>query len=132
MPKSKLPPLNTILELYQTKSINQIAELCGVSRQAVWQQLAPLNLPSKKRDPNKQAKIKLIKQLRAEGLSFDEIGKSLGLSGGFCRQIALDAGLDTTRRLKPIGCPACSTRPYAKGLCRNCYHRDRRRRNKGR
>lgn len=26
-------------------------------------------------------------------------------------------------RLKPIGCEQCKTRPYAKGLCRNCHAR---------
>jgi transposase len=29
--------------------------------------------------------------------------------------------------LKPIGCARCITHPWAKGLCRNCYERARRR-----
>ena len=59
--------------------------------------------------------------------TLQEIAAELDISKSAVHYRLSEAGVDTGRRLKPIGCKMCIIEPYAHGLCRNCYVRARRR-----
>ena len=70
-----------------------------------------------------------------EGKTFEQIGRILGITRGAARTFAITNGLYTPAAHQyaygiPIGCRLCTLQPYARGLCKHCYARFQRRRQK--
>jgi hypothetical protein len=94
----KLPDINKLIELYQTYSTIEIAAMYGTSWQAVAEQLRKAGATKEKRAKQKKAKEELQK-LKSQA-----------------------------RIEKFTNCQRCKTDPYAKGLCKTCYERLRKKR----
>jgi hypothetical protein len=73
--------------------------------------------------------IKQILALRDQGQTLKAICAKTGLRYPVVYFYAINKGvrLSGDNHLKPIGCKMCATKPYAKGLCINCYQRSWRR-----
>jgi len=125
----KIPLPEELAKLYETHSISEIAEKYNVTKSGVSDQLRKIDATSQKKDKVIRERSQNIEQLRKEGLTFQEIDKKLGLSSGYSSRLARKYGLNT---LLPIGCLECTTKPYAKGLCKNCYYKHLRRKSRSR
>lgn len=125
-PNRKLPELAVILELYKDHSLRQIARIYDCSIEAVAVQLRRTDAIEKKRETYREGKKKKLIRLRAKGKSFAEIARELRIGTYLCRVLAEEAGL-APGPFKPIGCSRCETDHYARGMCRLCYARSRRR-----
>lgn len=82
-------------------------------------------------NPHLRVKTEVIVQMFMErGMSLQAIADEVGLSKSTVYWRLVRAGVETSRQLKPVGCPRCKTEPYARDLCHACYVRDRKRKRK--
>lgn len=78
-----------------------------------------------KRQESKQAKALLESSGLIDQLPDRELTKMFGVHTTQLWELRRESGM--MKLPKPIGCEECPENPYAKGLCRNCYERNRRR-----
>jgi DNA-binding CsgD family transcriptional regulator len=102
--------------LEEGKTVTETGAHFGVSRQRVQQIAAANNVFLKFR------KTRAVEQFPDLGRMTDrEAANVLNVSP--MTVFAVRKKLGVRRYLRPIGCEECQRKPYAKGMCRNCYAR---------
>jgi hypothetical protein len=136
MPKKCLPSLQKLMELFQTHTIQQLADLYQVKETTIARKIAEAKRLKIYTNPAKQHRNQQISQMLAEGKSFPQIAKILNVkSPDSLRAYATRNGLysPSTKQhayTRPIGCRLCAIEPYLRGLCRQCHSRYHNRRAK--
>lgn len=129
---------NAIVKALLDGHLNQaeVARQYGLSRERIRQYVANWEEETGNKIPiNKlsESKKKLKERIIQSGLLgsmpdhqvADEIG---GSNDSFVRKIRRKFGIFSFASTRPLTCPSCLTKPYARGLCKNCYTRDLRKR----
>ena len=100
--------------LQEGASITKVGQQWGISRQRVHQILGP-GVVKKERYANY---IQLLGKV-----SDTEWGRKVGVGAYVARRLRAERGIP--KYALKIGCDQCEKEVYAKGLCRNCYARNR-------
>src|SRR5688572_19260429 len=121
MPRKRLPPLEKLMELFQTHSISQLAEMFQVTELTISRKIAEAKRQHIYSNPAKQQRNEQIKKMLAEGKNFPQIAKILGVRRDAVRNYAIRHGLYTPATGQhqytiPIGCRLCVLVPYLRGL----------------
>lgn len=133
MPKEQLPDHKALLNLFQSHSVAEIAQMFGVSEKTVIEKIAEARHKRIVLNPVKEERYNQMKKWLAEGKNFTQIARLLNISPASARQYAIKHELHSppTGELLyglPISCRQCVVKPYCRGLCKPCYQRFRRRR----
>lgn len=118
------PSRDELIDLVHKKSVRDIAKMYGVTSQAVYYWLRDNQINYTAIKYRLELALKdIIIVLRKEGHPWHKISK---ITGTNALRWARLFGLETEQPQKPIGCNKCIAEPYAKGLCKACYERQRR------
>ncbi len=115
----KLPDIETLLELKKRFTLEQIAQMFGVTRQYVW---ITLNQSPDyyKQQYSKKEQIERrnqeIRRLWQEGKTGQELAEMFGVSIN-----TIYRAKDGAKHKLQIGCDNCKSQPYARGYCKKCY-----------
>jgi hypothetical protein len=126
MPEQKKSDRNykLIEYLIAGHSTVEAAKEFGISNQRVNQLVKYYKLDLRTRKTNKEILFEKITPFLGTMRDTD-IARKLGVSLSQVRHLREKQGVKAYS--KPIGCAKCKTEPWAKGMCRNCYERSRRR-----
>src|SRR5262245_6529348 len=136
MPKKRLPSLQKLMELFQTHTIQQLAERYQVKETTIARKIAEAKRLNIYTNPAKQQRNQQISQMLAEGKSFPQIAKILNygspssLWAYAIRNSLYSPSSKQHAYSRPIGCRLCVLEPYLRGLCRQCHSRYHNRRAK--
>ena len=75
MPKKHLPPLPKLIELFETHSIAQLAEMFQVQENTIARKIAEARRLHLTSNPAQQQRLQQIEALLKEGKNFNQIGK---------------------------------------------------------
>jgi hypothetical protein len=111
-----------IVEMLENHSAREVGEAFNLSKQRICKIAEQYGVDLSPRTGS--PKDNIIKGSNLLGITTDtEISSQLSVDihtvGILRNKLKID------RYLLPIGCPKCKTDHYAKGLCRNCYRRNR-------
>ena len=110
-----------LLIVEQSKSLSntKISRLHGVSRERVRQILLEYGI---RNDRRTEPSERVIENLELAGKVPDKfITQITGASQATISAVKKRYG--KKKYIKPIGCAKCKTHTYARGLCKNCWHR---------
>lgn len=123
-------PVQTIIELRRRDglTLKEIGQRVGMTYQGVAYHLRKAGIETSRQHASDETLTDKIEALYEQGHSIREVGELVNLApSAVYRRLQLTE-VDTTKKLKPIGCETCRTTPYARGMCVNCYRRWLRRR----